>query len=390
MKKLLFNLLTLTISSFVSCVALFLIGETYFKFRYGFLQAEIPPEKLYQYDRERGWALRPGEYSYFSLKAFQAVNFSINSLGLRNGSVSLRVPKGKRRISISGDSFVFSPALSDGYKFTDRLQELAGKAYEIVNISVPGYGTGQEYRLLQDLSSKGFDIGNTLVLAFFTNDIQDNLGLKYGSLESDPHKPVFKVDTNGNLQQTYPKPTNKKEPNNSFVGNSLFYHFIRFRSELVIAEFPTVLRLLDVIGVNTALPRTPGVISGWYGPNWETRWRNTERVLEYVVNQLRSDFPDLKLYILFIPSPFQVERVFRDIVLKEADRDSRYKEFLDDMDRPQRLVRSFSQANNVPFIDPTHVFRKIPLSYFLREGHLNEHGSGVLAKISFDSVIVEK
>lgn len=390
MKKLLFNLLTLIISSFVSCVALFLIGETYFKFRYDFLQTEIPAEKLYQYDRERGWALRPGEYSYFSLKAFQAVNFSINSLGLRNGPVSLRVPKGKRRISISGDSFVFSPALSDGYKFTDRLQELAGKAYEIVNISVPGYGTGQEYRLLQDLSSIGFDIGNTLVLAFFTNDIQDNLGLKYGSLENDPHKPVFKVNTNGNLQQTYPKPTNKKEQNDSFLGKSLFYHFIRSRSELVIAAFPTLLRLLKVIGVNPALPRTPGVISGWYGPNWETRWRNTERVLEYVVNQLRSDFPDLKLYILFIPSPFQVESVFRDIVLKEADRDSRYKEFLDDMDRPQRLLRSFCQANNVPFIDPTHVFRKIPLSYFLREGHLNEHGSGVLAKIIFDSVIVEK
>ena len=66
--------------------------------------------------------------------------------------------------------------------------------------------------------------------------------------------------------------------------------------------------------------------------------------------------------------------------------DPRYKEFLLDLDRPQRMLRQFSEEHDIPFIDTTPALRKSMFNYFPREGHLNESGSTIVARVLYDSV----
>ena len=53
----------------------------------------------------------------------------------------LKLPASRERVTILGDSFVFTEALNDGEHFTDHLQKLAAERFEVVNVSIPGYGS---------------------------------------------------------------------------------------------------------------------------------------------------------------------------------------------------------------------------------------------------------
>src|SRR2546421_2829214 len=97
----------------------------------------------------RGWTLKPGHYSYFNFQALRRVDVVINELGLRNRPLSHEPRQGIERVTIVGDSFVFGPSVNEAETITAQLQTLAGNSFEVVNVSVPGYGTGQEYRSLE-------------------------------------------------------------------------------------------------------------------------------------------------------------------------------------------------------------------------------------------------
>src|SRR5262249_20768778 len=116
------------------------------------------------FDERRGWTLKPGDYSYVDLAVFRRVHVSINNLGLRNAPVSLKVPEGVERISVIGDSFVFATPLEEGEGFTQRLQRLLGSSREVVNVGVPGYGTGQEMLLIEDLVGRGYEPGSMILI----------------------------------------------------------------------------------------------------------------------------------------------------------------------------------------------------------------------------------
>lgn len=389
MKVYIINALTVIFSLLLSFIVIALCGEGYFRIKYGSINPGIPSEELYIHDRIRGWALRPGDYSYFSLGAFREVDLSINELGLRDRPVSLRPPKSQKRVSVIGDSFVFSAALNKHERFTEKLQSLAGDTYEVVNISVPGYGTGQEFRFIEELVTKGYDLGEIVILVFFTNDIQDNLGLSYGTLEPNPNQPVFSVDGNGTLQQTYPARPEAIAGRTSFIDRFFFYHFLRSRLVNLVMAYPSLYRTADMISVAPPIPRTPGVVAGWYGDGWRERWLNTDRILQHTVNHVRGLRNDIDIFLAFIPSPFQVELVFKDMIVRNVIEDSRYEKFLGDIDRPQRMLRGFCQRNGVPFIDATSVLRISGLNYYPGEGHLNESGSSVVAEVINRSIIAE-
>lgn len=147
--------------------------------------------------------MRPGDYSRLNFGSHRVVNVFITEWGLRGWPLTAEVSVGRARISILGESFVFAEALNAPRRITEILRELAGPAYEIVNKSVPGYGTGQQFRMVEDLISKGFQLGSKVILVFFTNDTQDNMGLRYPMLEADLTKPILQVDETGNLLTRY-------------------------------------------------------------------------------------------------------------------------------------------------------------------------------------------
>ncbi|HEX6265569.1 MAG TPA: hypothetical protein VFZ81_01600 [Burkholderiales bacterium] len=366
------------------------VGELVLRHRHGAVPPG-PPSAWKTYHAQRGWALRPGQYSYFDSRAARRVDVSINDAGLRNAPLAPEPMPGVARLTILGDSFVFGAPLDEPRTITGRLQALAGPSYEIVNVAVPGYGTGQEYLLAAELLANGYRLGGKVVLAFFTNDLQDNLALDYSTLARNPAQPAFRIDALGQLQWARPQaPHGARRTERSASIPTLFLAYLRYQAEVVAVSSPMILKALDAAGLSPSLPRTPGVIAGWYTSGWEGRWAATEEVLAYVVRALQGNPEAPEVLMAFIPSPFQVQRGFQRVLAAEAHRDARYAAFLSDPDRPQRALQAAAGQLGVRLVDFTPALRRAAeqsLVYFPREGHFNELGSAIAAQLLYDEVI---
>ena len=334
-----------------------------------------------RWDAQRGWVLVPGEYEFFNPAAFTRVTMSIDPLGLRGRTRSLRVARPQGRVTVVGDSFVFSEGLSEGQLFTDELQRLLGRDCDVVNAGVPGYGTGQELLHLQDLRSRGFEPGRTVVLVFFTNDLSDNAALAYESLEPDPRKPLFEV-RDGRLVHgaTEPWPPVPSEAIATHLSRrSLLVAFLRHRLALLAAGHPWIVTTLARFDARVTLPRPPGVIQSWYAPGWEERWERTRAILRHFAEDVQRDGTALR--IAFMPSPFQAEQVFQ-AVLRSHPEEPLYQAFLADVDRPQRMLLELCEEEALRCIDLTTALRapRSEPAFFLHEGHLNAFGSRLVAR----------
>lgn len=377
------NIGLLIISLTISIVLIFFAGEFFFRHYTGIKEHKTFSIAIAAH-KTRGWACKPGKYSYFDMRAFRKTNMSINSLGIRGKNISLKVAYNKKRITIIGDSMAFSAIMSDAHRFSGILQSTLGEECEIVNVSVPGYGTGQEILFLNELLSKGYETGNKVILAFFTNDISDNVGINW-NLERIPRTPAFDVDQNGKLMHTNPEiPADETNLKNKRFGKSLFYHFLQNRTEILLSQQLWLLDTINRLGYELKLPRVPGIISGWYVQGWKKRFEVTKKLLKYFNEHVKNNNQKTNFALLFLPSPFQTEKIFQQIIRNNVKNNPYYGMFLGDIDRPQNLVKKFCIENEIPFIDATPALR-VPKDYysnfFLREGHLNEYGSKIVAKV---------
>lgn len=373
---------------------LFAGGELLLRAMYGSVPPG-PPTSWSKFDEGRGWTMKPGRYSYFEVRAARRVDVTINKLGLRQGALAPEPPAGVERISVVGDSFIFGPPVDDAETIPARLQALAGDRYEVVNISAPGYGTAQQYRLIEELRARGYKLGSKVVLSFFTNDVQDNLALDYATLAPNPRQPAFAVDAAGELKQVSApvaaKPRKRGGGRAGLLERSLFASYVRYQLDVLAVSYPGMVSALRTLGMVPGLPRTPGIVLGWHSPEWQEHWQVSARVLEYVVKQLRALPEAPEVYIAFMPSPFQVHETFQRALASGANGDPRYASYLADPDRPQRMVRELAARLNVPFIDITPAVRaagaRAPM-YYPREGHFNEAGGRVAAEVLYERVIL--
>jgi hypothetical protein len=98
---------------------------------------------LYRYDDALGWFPLPNARERFlASRVFSVAN---NSQGFRAPE---HVPSGKPGIAFIGDSFVWGYDVEAEERFTDKLQAKHPE-WSVYNLGVSGYGTDQEYLLLQ-------------------------------------------------------------------------------------------------------------------------------------------------------------------------------------------------------------------------------------------------
>jgi hypothetical protein len=118
-----------------------------------------------RYDRELGWFPIPGSSTKYTHD--RTVSLHHNSRGFRDREHG---PKEKPRIVFLGDSFVWGYDAEQGERFTEQLQKLIPR-WEVINLGVSGYGTDQEFLLLQ----KQFDYYKPDIVVLIY--CQDNDGL---------------------------------------------------------------------------------------------------------------------------------------------------------------------------------------------------------------------
>jgi lysophospholipase L1-like esterase len=143
----------------------------------------------YRYDAELGWAPAPGSSSIVANA--RTIHAQHNSLGLRDIEFSLDA---RPTIMFLGDSFVWGLDAEADERFTELLRARIS-SHKIVAAGVSGYGTDQEYLLLQRLWPKIQPA--VVVLIFCTqNDRLDNsTNIRYEGYQ----KPYFTIAPDGSL-----------------------------------------------------------------------------------------------------------------------------------------------------------------------------------------------
>jgi hypothetical protein len=109
-------------------------------------QLEAPRDERslsYRFDSLLGWF--PVEGSDRTFSGYRTISASHNQYGFRDHEYMM---KAKPRIAFLGDSFVWGFDVEPEERFTEKLQAKIPE-WEVLNLGVSGYGTDQEFLLLQ-------------------------------------------------------------------------------------------------------------------------------------------------------------------------------------------------------------------------------------------------
>lgn len=154
----------------------------------------------YRYDSELGWA--PLANSDSVAVNIRSVHVHHNSLGLRDSEFSL---DGQPTILFLGDSFVWGLDAEADERFTELLKSrVAG--YKILSAGVSGYGTDQEYLLLQRLWPKVRPAVVVLIFCTLNDRLDNSSNIRYEGYQ----KPYFAIAADGSLvPQNQPVPKSR-------------------------------------------------------------------------------------------------------------------------------------------------------------------------------------
>lgn len=127
-----------------------------------------------QFDPELGYSLKPDLATEFRNPEF-ATSVRTNSYGLREDEASLSDPE----ILLLGDSFGFGWGVEKEESCEAVLEKLSGAL--VLNLSVPGYGTLQEFLALKRYGADHDLSGKTAFFLIYPNDITENMGFGFNA-----------------------------------------------------------------------------------------------------------------------------------------------------------------------------------------------------------------
>jgi len=235
----------------------------------------------YRPDSHVGAVLRPGVEGWFEGEGRAYVR--ISSAGLRDREHSIEKPKDVYRLAVLGDSY--SEAMQVDVKdafwsvLEDKLTRCAyqpGKRIEVINFGVSGFGTAQEYLMLESAAMR---YRPDLVLLQFMNgnDVTDNSI----ALNAERMRPYFLLDRRRELVLDA-----------SFAATEVFQRqssvlmgFVRST-----ADYSRVLQMIRAIIKRGVFPRAsadtaiepglkPAVLAAPRESSWEDAWAVTERLI---------------------------------------------------------------------------------------------------------------
>jgi lysophospholipase L1-like esterase len=298
-----------------------------------------------------------------------------NSLGFRDDEFTLEKPPGTFRIVALGDSFAFGAQVPFEDNFLYLLEgELARGRVEVMNLGVPGYGVGDEYKLLMNL---GFQYQpDVVILCFFVgNDFEGNGPPRQGDLLNFAHP----IAIDGRPQ---------------FVDERL--------AAMVDYHNWFLLKYLDsfrlTVNMSRALARekAAGKETGTFPEDFflETEYRRS-RIYRRDDPYLQEQWSFVQMWVLamrdetekrggkfvfvVIPDQIQVEPALRERVLTRYNLErQRY-----DFERPQTLLGQFAAAEGIAVLDLLPLFRREGQQgglYKLNDSHWNTAGNQLAAE----------
>jgi hypothetical protein len=143
----------------------------------------------YRYDEELGWIPIPNSTSV--IKTARTIHVRHNGLGFRDIEFE---SDARPKMLFIGDSFVWGVDAEANERFTDLLRGRLSN-YRTVNAGVSGYGTDQEYLLLQRIWPKIRPAVVVLVICTANDRLDNSTNVRYDGY----HKPYFVTAPDGAL-----------------------------------------------------------------------------------------------------------------------------------------------------------------------------------------------
>ncbi len=256
----------------------------------------IGEQGMYQWDADRGWALRPGASERQHREGNSFVQ--INREGMRDRDHSYRKPKDTVRIAFIGDSFTEAEqvAIQDDFvsvaeRRLGSCARLRGRKVEALNFGCDSYGTAQELVTLKREVWK-YSPDFVVLLFFAGNDVRNN------SLALEWHlcQPFYLV-RGGQLI-----------PGGSFTDSAFFRAqcMIKFesrRSAVLNVLGDSIARIRSMVKAGKALwsehrskPHTittelglgDAIYSSPQTQEWQAAWAVTEKLLQAINEDVRQ------------------------------------------------------------------------------------------------------
>lgn len=297
---------------------------------------------------------RPNQTSWIKTPQF-TIKLEFNPMGLRDPRQSYTKPEGVFRILLLGDSYVEAAQVqadqSVSVKLERQLSASLGRPVEVINGGVFGYGTAQEYLLLD---TEGVKYKPDLVVLFFChcNDIPNNnyrMELIDGELDR-ALKPYFDLEDDDSELRLIPPPPPDQRTSLRYRlrDNSLLYNVIETG---VVYKFELQNPREAFNGVDGLVEPTRGKYDAKPTGEWDRSWRITEAILGKM--KARATEMGAPLVVVGIPEWRMLERAYwqRDANkrLVESKRGG--------PDAPVRLLDGAAQRVGVPHLDLMPAFQ---------------------------------
>jgi hypothetical protein len=379
-------------------VASFLCGLLLIEFALRLMGWSFPV--LMQPDLDLGWSHRPGIIGWSSSPENTAY-LRMNQFGFRGSNWPQQPPTNTFRIAVIGDSFVESASLPDEYSLSALIENrLSGcfafkdRHVEALNFGVSGYGTAQEYVLLQRQVVL-FNPNLVLLVFYVGNDVSDNSHSLSAETQGQKERPYFIQRPAGELQldtsfwnaDTFRTAIKgdwlAKLINVSYllqVLKQIFnYHFI-MPKPFEPQEFRR-----DVVRIELSRPQFSKLYSKPTDDVWLSAWSVTEKLLLHVRDWSHQKSIGLELVIL--PAPIQV------LPGEDMRRTASQAFGLGNLEYPSERIAQFATENGIPYLnllDPLRAYadrERVFLYGFpplLGDGHLNATGSRVSGELIAD------
>ncbi len=346
----------------------------------------------YIYDEFTGTRLEPGHKFVFQSEGYSSN--VINSQGLRDREHELQKPAGTFRIAVLGDSFSEALQVDQEKTYWSILErelqttpEFRSQTVEVINFGVSGFGTIQEWQMLEHYVG---DYAPDLVLLAFLpgNDVRNNSR----QLEPD-HRRTFADLRDGKLQLDFSFRDDPDEKRfrqftwsfckdqairRSRVVHLLYRALDNWRSRAASHNARNAsLTNADEAGIDNAVFAPPGI------ETWQEAWEITDRVLEAM--QLESQAMGAKFVVVMLNNSVEVHpdpEVTHELARKIGSAD---------LQEPQRRIIASGQRYGFSVIDllaPMQAIARKDSVFFHGfpntqpgTGHWNETGHATAGKL---------
>ncbi len=294
-------------------------------------------------DTRLGWAPRPGLDGSYAMEGRSKI--AINAAGFRDADHALAKPAGVWRLAVLGDSFAEGREVALKKIFWKRLENTLAaclaRPVEVLGFAVNGYGTAQEYLVLEH-SALAYK-PDLVLLAFFSgNDVQNN----ERRLDGHPDRPYF-VLRDGTLVLD--------ASNNQgfrFTAKMLWTNFkhVLFNAlrtlQLGHQGYRSLKGIFKYRDHDTAAQLAAGLDPRVYQPPADAAWRQAWEVTEELIKAMhqKSSAAGAKFWLTTLSNPAQVHP---DTALRQ-----RLAEQLGiaDLDYPDRRLAAFAAAQKIPVV----------------------------------------